>query len=183
MKVLAALTHFTRPVEVKFIAELGGLSPIAARTALEDLADRALIVADAGAEEFLLTPLVAIFLRRKRPEVVAETGDRLEKHAYALIVENGGANYDRFPILKSAWHVVSPALPAFVAGSNHRLQRVFKKLKDFLDFEGHWDEQLAFSLQAESIAEAANDYRSAGLRAGVIKSGAERETPSSLPGW
>ena len=47
--------------------------------------------------------MVADFLRRQKPEVVAETGDRLEKRAYALVVENGYEKYDRFPVLDAAW--------------------------------------------------------------------------------
>jgi hypothetical protein len=50
-------------------------------------------------QSFTLVPMVADFLRKKKPDVVAETGDRLEKRAYALIIENGGTNHDRFPAL------------------------------------------------------------------------------------
>ena len=42
--VLAALTHFTQPAKVKWIADLAGMAEPAALTALEDLADRALLV-------------------------------------------------------------------------------------------------------------------------------------------
>ena len=62
--------------------------------------------------------MVADFLRRKRPEVVAETGNRLEERAYALIVENGYEKHDRFPVLDAAWPTVAPALPLFLAGPN-----------------------------------------------------------------
>ena len=60
--------------------------------------------------------MVADFLRKKRPEVVAETGDRLEKRAYALIMENGYNKHDRFPVLEAAWPSMAPALPLFLAG-------------------------------------------------------------------
>jgi len=45
------------------------------------------VVGGAGQEEeaFALVPMVADFLRKARPEVVQETGHRLEKRAYALI--------------------------------------------------------------------------------------------------
>ncbi len=75
---------------VKFIAELGTLfEQDADETALRTLANRSLVVPDQEETAFALVPMVADFLRRKRPEVVAETGDRLEERAYALIVENG----------------------------------------------------------------------------------------------
>jgi hypothetical protein len=50
------------------------------------------------------------------PEVVTETGDLLEKRAYALIMENGYPKHDRFPFLEAAWPGIAPALPLFLAG-------------------------------------------------------------------
>ena len=164
-KALAALTYFTIPVEVKFIAELAVLSKVAAQTALEDLADRALVVGDAEQENFVLTPLVADYLRKARPEVVAETGDRLEQRAYALIVENGYQEHDRFPVLDAAWPTVSPALPLFLAGQNPRLQTVCDALASFLNFTGRWDEWLSLNEQAEARTVAAGDPNNAGWRA------------------
>lgn len=69
---------------MKWIADIAGLAERQAQTALEDLADRVLLVSDAAAEAFLLPPLAATFLRAKRPEAVAQTGDRLADRAYAL---------------------------------------------------------------------------------------------------
>jgi hypothetical protein len=71
-------------MKVEFIAELAGISKTAAQTALGDLSSRALVVPDEEDKNFALVRMVADFLRRKRPEVVAETGNRLEQHAYAL---------------------------------------------------------------------------------------------------
>jgi hypothetical protein len=82
--------------------------------------------------------MVADFLRRKRPEVVVETGSRLEQRAYALIVENGYDKHDRFPVLDAAWPTVAPALPLFLAGPNERLQTVCNALANFLHFTGRW---------------------------------------------
>ena len=96
-KVLAALTYFTRAMELKFIAELATLSQPAAQTALGDLSSRALVVPDEEEKNFALVPMVTDFLRRKRPEIVAETGHRLEERAYALIVENGYKKHDSLP--------------------------------------------------------------------------------------
>ncbi|MGB2773917.1 MAG: AAA family ATPase, partial [Anaerolineae bacterium] len=70
-KVLAALTHFTQPAKVEWVTDLAGLVEPAALTALEDLADRALVVASPDSATFLLPPLAALFLRRRRPEAVA----------------------------------------------------------------------------------------------------------------
>ena len=74
---------------MEHIAELAGLDEAPVETALRTLANRSLVVPDQEETAFALVPMVADFLRRKRPEVVAETGDRLEQRAYALIVENG----------------------------------------------------------------------------------------------
>lgn len=164
-KVLAALSYFTSPMAVKFIAELAGLNQAAAQGALSDLAFRSLVLADAEERNFILTPMIADYLRTKRPEVVAETGNRLEQYAYALIVENGYEKHDRFPALDAAWPTVSPALPLFIAGENKRLQTVCDALQHFLNFTGRWDEQLSLEQQAEAKAVAAGDYEKAGWRA------------------
>lgn len=162
---LCALTYYTLPTEVKHIAQIAGLTPTAATTALEDLTGRSLVIADAAEEKYILTPLVADFLRKKKPEVIAETGSRLENHAYALIMENGWDEHDRFPVLDAAWPSVAPAIPLFVAGENDRLQAVCDALVHFLNFTGRWDERLALSLQAEGKALTAGDLGNAGARA------------------
>lgn len=164
-KALVALTYFTQKIEVRHIAEVAGVSKTAAQTALADLANRALVMPDEAEEKFSLVPMVADFLRRKRPEAVAETGNRLEKRAYALILENGDQEHDRFLVLDTAWPGVAPALPRFLAGENDRLQKVCRALQDFLNFTGRWDEWLALSQQAEVRALAAGDHRNAGWRA------------------
>jgi tetratricopeptide (TPR) repeat protein len=163
-KVLAALTYFTAAMEVSFIAELASLNEAAAQGALTDLSSRALVLPDLEERRFALVPMVADFLRRKRPEVVTETGNRLEQRAYALIVENGYSRHDRFPMLETAWPTVAPALPLFVAGPNPRLQTVCDALDRFLDFTGRWDERLSLDQQAEAKAVAASDHASAGWR-------------------
>jgi tetratricopeptide (TPR) repeat protein len=110
-------------------------------------------------------PLVADFLRRRKPEVVAETDYRLENHAYAMVLENGYQKFDNFPALDAAWPTVTAALPRFLAGPNYRLQAVCDGLADFLNFTGRWDEQLALSRGAETNAVAAKDFWNAGWRA------------------
>jgi tetratricopeptide (TPR) repeat protein len=167
-KVLAALTYFTRLIAASLIAKLAGLSTTAATAALCDLVQTALVIPDDEEKAFVLVPMVADFLRNKRPEVVAETGNRLEKRAYALIVENGYEKHDLFPVLEAAWPTVAPALPLFLAGPNPRLQTVCAALFSFLNFTGRWDEWLSLNLQAEAKAMAAGDHDSAGWRASHV---------------
>jgi len=164
-KILAALSHFTAAMEVKFIAELAGLNEAAAPGALGDLSSRALVLPDLEERRFALVPMVADFLRRKRPEVIAETGSRLEERAYALIVGNGYQQHDRFPVLDANWPTVAAALPLFLAGPNPRLQTVCVALVDFLDFTGRWDEWLSLEQHAEAKSLAAGDHAKAGWRA------------------
>lgn len=165
IRVLAALAHFSTLMETTFIAELAGLHLAAATGALEDLAFRALVVPDNENRRYGLVAMVADFVRRARPEVVRETGQRLEDYAYALIVENGYDEYDRFPALDTAWPTLAPALPLFIAGPNKRLQTVCSALAGFLNFTGRLDERLWLSQQAEIKALAAGDILNAGWRA------------------
>ncbi|MEK6302692.1 MAG: AAA family ATPase [Acidobacteriota bacterium] len=164
-RVLVALTYFTLPAKVEHIATVAGLDAETAETALRTLANRSLVVPDQEERAFALVPMVAEFLRRSRPEVVAETGNLLEQRAYALIVENGYHEHDRFPVLDAAWPTVAPALPLLVAGRNSRLQTVCIALDDFFNFTGRWDEWLSLNQQAEASALAAVDHASAGWRA------------------
>jgi tetratricopeptide (TPR) repeat protein len=159
---LAALAHFTQPAKVERIAELAGLSALSAQTALEDLADRALLTSDEQSETFMLPPLAATFLRRRRPEAVASAGGRLAEKAYALAVENGYNRFDRFPTLEAQWPTIAAALPLLIQGEGSRLQTVCEALDKFLEFSGRWDEQLALSAQAEEKACAEGDFYHAG---------------------
>jgi len=162
--VLAALVHFTEPAPPAWLVPLTGLSPTAAETALDDLRDRAILIADEDGHRWLLPALAARYLRRVRPEAVGETGGRLADRAYALVLENGYRNYDRFPVLDAAWPEVKAALLVLLAGDNRRLQGFCDALKTYFDFSGRWDDQLALSLAAESRAEAAGDRNNAGWR-------------------
>jgi nucleoside phosphorylase/tetratricopeptide (TPR) repeat protein len=163
--VLAALAHFTQPAKVKWIAEVAGIAEAAALTALEDLTDRALLLSDGGAQTFLLPPLAATFLRRKRPEIIARTGDRLIDRVYALALENGYERYERFSMLEAGWPAVAASLPLFVQGDNGRLQSVCFAISTFMNFSGRWDEGLTLNRQAEDKALSAEDYYCAGWRA------------------
>lgn len=164
-RVISALTYFTLPAKVEHIATVANLPEPETDRALRSLTVRSLAVPSDELQTFILVPMVADFLRKKRPEVVAETGDRLEQHAYALIVENGYQEHDRFPVLDAAWPTVIPALSRFLSGPNPRLQTVCNALTTFLEFTGRWDEWLSLNQQAEARAIAAGDPYSAGWRA------------------
>ena len=71
--VLVALTYFTLPTIVSHISEVAGLDEEPVETSLRTLANRSLVVPDQEEKEFSLVPMVAEFLRRKRPDVIAET--------------------------------------------------------------------------------------------------------------
>jgi tetratricopeptide (TPR) repeat protein len=161
-RVLVALAYFSLPAKVQHITELAGLDEEPVETALRTLANRSLVVPEQEETAFALVPMVADFLRRNRPEMVAETGNRLEERAYALIVENGYQEHDRFPVLDAAWPTVAPALPLFLAGPNDRLQTVCEALADFLNFTARWDEWLSLNQQAEAKAVATGDHYRAG---------------------
>lgn len=164
-RALCALTYFTLPAKVEHIAAISELPEPETDRALRSLVNRSLAVPSDELTAFTLVPMVADFLRKKKPEVVKETGDRLEQRAYALIIENGYRNYDRFPVLEAAWPGIAPALALFLAGDNVRLQTVCDALANFLNFQGRWDEWLALSEKAEARAVVAADHDNAGRRA------------------
>jgi tetratricopeptide (TPR) repeat protein len=164
--VLAALSLFTQPAEIKWISDISGLAEMQANTALDDLSDRSLLISDETQEKFILPRLAAIFLKRKCPEIVAQAEARLTDKVYALVLENGGYdNYEKFPILETEWSNISAALPLFLAGDNKLLQSLCTALYQFLDFSGRWDEWLELSQRAESKAEVVEDFYNAGVRA------------------
>lgn len=166
-KVLAALTHFTQPARLKWLAQVTGLPERTAETALDDLTDRAILTADAEARTYFLPPLAAKFIKTRRPEAVNQTGDALTDRAYALAMQYGGGSqdYENFPILNAEWDFISAALPRLLKGDNTRLQEVSRNLRQFLNFTGRWDDLLWFSEQYEACALAANDKENAGWRA------------------
>ena len=164
-RTLCALTYFTLPAKVEHIVTIAERDESETERALKSLINRSLVVPSEELKTFTLVPLVADFLRVKKPEVIQETGDRLEKHAFVLVMENGYENHDRFSVLDAAWPSVAAALPRFVAGESERLQIVCAGLVGFLNFTGRWDEWLALSRDAEGRAVAADDFEKAGWRA------------------
>jgi tetratricopeptide (TPR) repeat protein len=163
--VLCALTHFTLSAKVEQIADVAGCAVTDADRPLRSLTNRSLVVPSEELKTFTLVPLVGDFLRKKKPGVVEETGDRLGERVYAIAVENGYDQHERYPVLDAAWPTVAAALPRFLAGPNDRLQTMCDALANFLEFTGRWDERLALSKDAERLAVASGDLEKAGWRA------------------
>jgi tetratricopeptide (TPR) repeat protein len=166
-KVLAALTYFSLPAKLKWLADMTDLPERAAETALEDLTDRSILTSDLPAQTYFLPPLTAKFIRTRRPEAVSQTGDALTNRAYALAMQYGGESedYEKFPMLDAEWDFLSAALPRLLTGDNDRLQTVCTQLFRFLDFTGRWDNLLWLFEQAEARALASNNKEHAGRRA------------------
>lgn len=164
-KVLAALTYFTQPAKLKWLAHMTNLPERAAETALDDLTDRSILVSGLQAQTYYLPPLAATFIRTRRPEAVIETGDVLTNRATAFVYEYGGdTNYEGFKTLDAEWDLISAALPRLLTGDNDRLQAVCNLLCRFLEFTGRWDDQIWLQEQAETRAIIANDKKNAGWR-------------------
>lgn len=165
-KVLAALTYFSLPAKLKWLADMTDLPECAAETALEDLTDRSILTSDLPAQTYFLPPLTAKFIRTRRPEAVTQTGDALTNRAYALALQYGGDdNYEGYRKLETEWDFISAALPRLLQGGNVRLQRVCGELFQFFNFTGRWDDEIWLSEQAEEHALSVNDKHNAGRRA------------------
>ncbi|HKU73010.1 MAG TPA: DUF4062 domain-containing protein [Pyrinomonadaceae bacterium] len=165
-KVLAALTYFSLPAKLKWIADMTDLPERVAETALEDLTDRSILTSDLSAQTYFLPPLTAKFIRTRRPEAVTETGDALTNHAYALALQYGGFdNYEGFRTLDTEWDFIFAALPRLLTGDNDGLQTICDQLFRFLEFTGRWDNLLLLLEQAEVRALAADDKKNAGWQA------------------
>lgn len=160
--ILAALSHVSQPMRREDLLIISNVTEPDATPRLKELINRSIITSDVQETRYALVPLVADFLRVKTPEVLRETGDRLEERAYAVVVENGYQEHDRFPVLDAAWPTVAAAIPHFLAGGNERLQTVCGALTFFLEFTGRWDDWLALSRDAERRAVTAGDFASAG---------------------
>lgn len=165
-KALAALTYFSLPAKLEWIAEITGLPVRQAETALEDLSDRSILITNYELRTYLLPPLTAKFIRTRRPEAVTQTGDALTNRVYALALQYGGhTNYEGFRALDAEWDFISAALPRLLMGDNDPLQTVCNKLLQFLNFTGRWDEWIWLFEQAEKHSISAGNKERAGWRA------------------
>jgi len=163
--VLSALTHFSEPAKLEWVAELACLPHDTADAALERLADRALLDADGIRERFFLPTLTAAFLRRVCPEAVEQTGDRLLKNVSAFVDENGAKQYERFPKLEAEWPSISAALQLIQKSDNIKLQYFYNGINTFLDFSGRHDELLSLCQIAEEKAHRVQAFNTAAAHA------------------
>ncbi len=162
-KALAALTYFSLPAKLKWIADMTDLPARAAETALEDLTDRSILITNYELRTYFLPPLTAKFIKTRRPEAVTQTGDALTNRAYALALQYGGqTKFDGFPTLDAEWDFISAALPRLLTGDNDRLQMVCHQLQKYLEFTSRWDDSLWLFEQAEARALASGDKENAG---------------------
>ncbi|MEX0827647.1 MAG: tetratricopeptide repeat protein, partial [Haliea sp.] len=129
------------------------------------LVNRSLAVANQEENAFVIVPMVAEFVQRRKPTTVAETGNRIQDLAFELVSEYGHNRYDRFPMLDDAWAMLDASLSRFLAGPNDPLQAVCEALFQYFNFSGRWDESLFLNREAESRAVAAGDIHNAGYRA------------------
>ncbi len=164
-KILCALTYFTMPAKPEHIVNIAECKKEETDKALRALSNRSLAVPNEERTTYTLVPLVADFLRKKRPEIIKDTGNILEKQVYALVIENGYDNHEKFPVLDSAWPTIAAAIPRFLVGANDRLQQICGALQFFLNYTGRWDERITLAIDSEKKAVYAEDYYNAGWRA------------------
>jgi tetratricopeptide (TPR) repeat protein len=165
--VLAALTHFVSPARLSWIAEMTGLVERVCETALDDLADRSVLISNAEMREYFLPPLAAKFIKTRRTEAVQQTGGKLANRVYALAMQFGGdsGNKEDYSRLDSEWSSVTAALPNLLNGDNSLLQSFVSAIFQYLNFYGKWDEIIWINLYAEQKALSASDKLNAGWRA------------------
>jgi len=165
-KVLAALTFFSAPANLRWVIEMTDLQKHQVKTALEDLSDRSILIENKKSEEFFLPPLTAQFIKTRRPKAIAQTEDKLASRAYALIKQFGGDNnYEGFKTLETEWPTIEAALPRLYKKNNKQLQSICNSILTFLYFRGKWDESLTLTKIAEEKALAAGAKDIAGMRA------------------
>ena len=166
-KVLAALTHFTQPAKLKWLSQMTDLPESAAQTALEDLADRSILIANNESQTFFLPPLAATLYPHPPPR--SRDPNRRRPHRPRLCprpaIRRKVKTTKAFRTLDAEWDFISAALPRLLTGDNDRLQTVCDQLDRFLDFTGRWDDWLWLQEQAETRALAADDKENAGWRA------------------
>jgi len=167
-KVLAALTYFSLPAKLKWIADMTTLRERAAETALEDLTDRSILTSDLSAQTYFLPPLTAKFIRTRRPEAVTQTGDALGNKALALALQHGYRNYEDFKILEHEWHFIEASWSRLSLTKPHQLRLLRDLLHQFLNFSGRWDEEILLNQMVEQNAIKENDNHGAGLSAFYI---------------
>ncbi|HEX2092600.1 MAG TPA: tetratricopeptide repeat protein [Longimicrobiaceae bacterium] len=165
LRLLAALTFFARPATVAHIAELAKVPPLQASAELEFLVNRSLAIDNVEGRYFIM-PLVADFLRRKKPEVIRETGRWIAELTHAFVRQKDDQEYysefERFPVLEEGWPKVEAGLKLL---QGEQLQEACDALMGFLHCTGRWDESIELARRAEEEAKSRGKYWMAGWRA------------------
>lgn len=161
-KILCTLTYFSLSAKIKHITDLAIGNENLVTTALRTLSNRSLVVPDQEEIEYNLVPMVADFLRHKRPEIIADAAQHLERHAHSLIVENGYEQHQCYAVIEASWPVVCAALPLYLIGPYDRLKVASDALFHFLNSSGRWDEAFFLEEQVEKKAVVAGDFLNAG---------------------
>jgi hypothetical protein len=149
-QALCALTYFTLPASVEHVAAIAGLPEPDTDRALRKLTVRSLAVPTDELKTFTLVPMVADFLRKKKPRWWRKPGTGWKSAPMRSSSRTAIENTTAFPALEAAWPSIAPALPLFLAGANARLQTVCDALRNFLEFQGRWDESLALCRKSRS---------------------------------
>jgi len=165
VRLLAALTHFSKPVGSEYIRQIARIPAIRTEKGLEALALRAIIMKDSSFKGFTLMPLIGGFFSRKRRKLILGAGDRLADLTYNLVLENSSLKEENFECLRDAWTLIEAGLSVLVRGQNERLQKICDALDEFLNQTARWDEQLALCANAEKKAVEVGDFKNAGMRA------------------
>jgi tetratricopeptide (TPR) repeat protein len=164
--LLAALSYFYLPAKPGWAAQVAQVAEAYALTELEDLSERALVIADAQFDNYILPGVVASYLRQQQVAALTQTADRLNAYVYDLLQRHGGFNnLAGFQVLEEQWPLIAAALPLYEHDTNTRFQQVCQWLYSFLSFSGRWDEKLALHAAGEKAAVAASDWLNAGWRA------------------
>ncbi|MBK9927299.1 MAG: DUF4062 domain-containing protein [Anaerolineales bacterium] len=164
-KALAALTHFTEPAKFKWIMDMTSLGEGTAKTALEDLSDRSVLISNDEKQEYYLPSLAAEFIRKKRLRTVNQTGKKLSDHALALALQYGYHNYEGFETLDNEWHFIVASWYQIALEDSKRLFVLRTLLHQFLNFTGRWDDEILLNQMTEQKAIDNKDDHEAGLSA------------------
>jgi len=159
------MTYFQlQPVRVEWISAILGLDEKRVRFALVNLTGRPL-AADTLSDTYTLPARAADFLRDKRSDIVAKSGDGMARYASTLAVNNGFDKYESFPTLDSNWPVIAAAIPLLAGRGIAELATVAEALRVYLGFSGRWVDDLLLEERTEQTAIDSGDFYRAGWSA------------------
>ncbi len=146
-----------------WVVEITRLMEKIAKTVLDDLTDRSILIADNEFSEFFLPPLASRFIKTRRPQAVADTGEILSNRAYKLIeMYSGKTNYNGYKVLNNEWLSIEAAIPALLSKDGKNGQLFRHALEKFFRFTGRYDEAIEIYSQAELKALSMDNFYEAG---------------------